>query len=353
MRAIAQRFVDDVEIARGTPQEATVVTAASTGLQDALTWVTSAGSAVLGAAPTLDDDIQLALDGLSSTGSFTMTGRSQAFVFVHDAEPANDNVRVDRGTSVSASSLGISVSLAARQENDTIVFDAGAVGRGMFSPEGWHSSGADMWLELRFARPGILTLISDGAWPGQPYPWTPDLAVGMTVSPLDRMGGYAESPVLVSSLAGSDCVVYTCRSEIRVAANATLILHVSLHMQHAYQGPAFTFNASPARAIFTPGSFPGPNRPPTAIAQSLAAPSDTPVSVRLEGDDLDGDALTFTVTGGPASGVLSGSAPNVVYLPNAGFQGFDQFSFTVFDGTYASEATVYILVGEPPLPPSE
>jgi hypothetical protein len=79
MRAIAQRFVDDVEAAHGTPEESAVVDTARTGLEDALAWVTGAGSEVLTAAPSLDDDIQVALDGLSSSGGGTMTAIGRAY----------------------------------------------------------------------------------------------------------------------------------------------------------------------------------------------------------------------------------------------------------------------------------
>ncbi|MFN2302289.1 MAG: Ig-like domain-containing protein, partial [Anaerolineales bacterium] len=45
----------------------------------------------------------------------------------------------------------------------------------------------------------------------------------------------------------------------------------------------------------------------------------------------------FAVDASPAYGVLSGTAPDLTYTPNAGYVGSDSFSFTVSDGVLASE----------------
>ena len=88
--------------------------------------------------------------------------------------------------------------------------------------------------------------------------------------------------------------------------------------------------------------------------------------ITLTGTDLETAPanLTFAVTGGPANGTLSGTAPNVTYTPTAGFTGSDSFQFKVTDrgkpdncGTINSTcaapiqsaaALVSITVGDPP-----
>ncbi|WP_435101185.1 Ig-like domain-containing protein [Arhodomonas sp. AD133] len=85
---------------------------------------------------------------------------------------------------------------------------------------------------------------------------------------------------------------------------------------------------------------------PTADAQSVSTPEETPVSVTLTGDSPDNEALTFSVTGsGPAHGTITGNAPALTYVPATGFQGADSFGFQVCDpGGRCGSATVDITV---------
>ena len=67
---------------------------------------------------------------------------------------------------------------------------------------------------------------------------------------------------------------------------------------------------------------------------------------------MDGDTLTYSVTAGPAHGTLSGTAPNLVYTPAAGYAGADSFTFVARDGTVNSAAaTVQLQVRAPGRPP--
>ena len=55
--------------------------------------------------------------------------------------------------------------------------------------------------------------------------------------------------------------------------------------------------------------------------------------------------MTYTVTGGPAHGSLSGTAPNLTYTPTLNYNGPDSFSFKANDGRVDSNtATVSITV---------
>jgi VCBS repeat-containing protein len=89
----------------------------------------------------------------------------------------------------------------------------------------------------------------------------------------------------------------------------------------------------------------GINDAPLATPQSVSLDEDTQKAITLSGSDVDGDTLTYTIVTMPANGVLSGTAPNVSYKPNANFFGDDLFTFTVNDGNLTSElATVNIHV---------
>ena len=74
------------------------------------------------------------------------------------------------------------------------------------------------------------------------------------------------------------------------------------------------------------------NAPPKAQASAVTTQEDTPVQVTLAGSDRDGNPLTYTVLKGPSHGRLSGTEPNVVYSPQANFNGPDSFTFKVSDG---------------------
>lgn len=87
------------------------------------------------------------------------------------------------------------------------------------------------------------------------------------------------------------------------------------------------------------------NQPPVAVSQSISLDEDTSSSLTLIGNDPDGDPLAFTLQSGPANGAISGTAPNLVYTPNANFAGADAFTFVVNDGEFDSApATISLTV---------
>jgi len=92
------------------------------------------------------------------------------------------------------------------------------------------------------------------------------------------------------------------------------------------------------------------NTPPVAIPQKVWASTNTAKSLTLTATDADDDPLLFAVTSAPAHGSLSGLAPNLIYVPAAGFVGEDTFTFRVSDGHFTSApATVTIIVNTPPV----
>ena len=80
---------------------------------------------------------------------------------------------------------------------------------------------------------------------------------------------------------------------------------------------------------------------PTTVAPTGSSNN----SITLSGSDSEGGNLTYTLVSNPSQGKLSGTAPNLTYVPKAGFSGSDNFTFKANDGTSDSNiATVMILL---------
>ncbi|MDQ3952506.1 MAG: Ig-like domain-containing protein, partial [Actinomycetota bacterium] len=115
---------------------------------------------------------------------------------------------------------------------------------------------------------------------------------------------------------------------------------------------AAALTSAPATIAITFG-----NAAPTAADDTATTPEDTAVSIDLDGDDPDGDALVYEITSLPADGTLrdggaaiasvpfelTGAA--VTYRPGADFNGPDSFGFATSDGRLDSaEANVSVTV---------
>jgi len=85
---------------------------------------------------------------------------------------------------------------------------------------------------------------------------------------------------------------------------------------------------------------------PIANTQTLAVEADTNnYAITLTGSDND-NPITYSVLTQPIHGTLSGTAPNLLYTPNAGYVGEDSFTFMVNDGDHDSAVvTVNIVIG--------
>ena len=104
-------------------------------------------------------------------------------------------------------------------------------------------------------------------------------------------------------------------------------------MQSSNSAAAMTIHVGPA------------NHPPTADDQWLSILENEAATVTLTGSDPDGDELDFWIVDGPLHGSLTGTAPDLLYTPLAGFRGTDSFTYVSYDGLLASEpATVRICV---------
>jgi hypothetical protein len=97
-----------------------------------------------------------------------------------------------------------------------------------------------------------------------------------------------------------------------------------------------------------------PDGLPMAHGQTVTTPQDTPADVTLTASYSGSRPLAFELVAGPSHGLLAGSAPNLVYLPDSGYAGPDAFTFQASDGLYDSEiAEVRLIVGLPGELPGE
>jgi cellulose biosynthesis protein BcsQ len=111
---------------------------------------------------------------------------------------------------------------------------------------------------------------------------------------------------------------------------------------------SFTFKLNDGAAGSAPATVSinvTPNHPPMADLQVLTTAEDSPAVINLMGSDPDADTVIYSVVTSPSHGSLSGTAPNLTYVPNRNFSGQDSFTFKVNDGTADSSlGTVSITV---------
>ncbi len=82
------------------------------------------------------------------------------------------------------------------------------------------------------------------------------------------------------------------------------------------------------------------NDAPAAFGQTRSTSPDAPVAIVLAAVDVEGDPITFSAATQPANGIVTGTAPNVVYTPNAGYLGPDSFTFTASDAISTGDPAV-------------
>jgi Bacterial Ig domain len=82
------------------------------------------------------------------------------------------------------------------------------------------------------------------------------------------------------------------------------------------------------------------NDAPVAKGISLATVENIPLTIRLPASDVDGDALTFSITSLPAHGTLSGDPSELTFRPDAGFNGNISFRYVATDGMLESSKTL-------------
>jgi hypothetical protein len=165
-----------------------------------------------------------------------------------------------------------------------------------------------------------------------------DTAVGVTLSATDADGNPLTYSVVASPAHGTlsgtaPALTYTPTANYNGADSFTF---------RANDG---TVNSNTATVSITVNAV---NDAPVANAQSATTSQNVAAGVTLSATDADGNPLTYTVVAGPAHGSLSGTAPNLTYTPTANYNGSDNFTFRVNDGTVNSNtAMVSITVNAP------
>jgi len=112
-----------------------------------------------------------------------------------------------------------------------------------------------------------------------------------------------------------------------------------------WSSAAITKQPVPEAAFYRDGV--GPQTPPTANADSIDTPRNTPVTIDVLANDIDDGSPQELFIQSVTPGVRGSTAivnGKVVYTPDAGFLGIDKFSYTVSDGAETSTATVHVNV---------
>jgi len=84
--------------------------------------------------------------------------------------------------------------------------------------------------------------------------------------------------------------------------------------------------------------------PLTANSQAVITDEDTSTPITLTGSVGNGAEISYVITSNPSNGTLSGVAPNLIYTPDANYNGPDSFTFKTVYGAAFAEATVSINV---------
>ena len=72
---------------------------------------------------------------------------------------------------------------------------------------------------------------------------------------------------------------------------------------------------------------------PTSEDVSASTDEDTAVDITLDGTDVDGDNLTYSVVSDVSNGTTSLSGSTVTYTPDDDWNGTDTFTYKANDGT--------------------
>ncbi len=179
-----------------------------------------------------------------------------------------------------------------------------------------------------------------------------DVPVELVLTGLDADQDQIVCRVLSAPAYGVARVVDTNGATVLIVTNGAMIGSG----QHFLYTPATNFNgtdslqfsANDGRADSPPQTITITVNPvndaPVAEAKSLSVDEDTALSILLTGSDVEGDALSY-VFGTMAHGTLTGTAPNLTYVPEANYHGPDSFTFKVNDGSVDSApSTISITV---------
>jgi len=176
----------------------------------------------------------------------------------------------------------------------------------------------------------------------------------LTIAPAALLGNDSDvdgNPLTITAVGGA-----TNGTVALVAGNVVFTPNAN------YNGPAsFTYTVSDGaggtstatvNVTVTPV-----NDPPVAVNDTRSTNEDTaltitPASLLANDTDVDGNPLTITAVGGATNGTVAIVAGNVVFTPNANYNGPASFTYTISDGNGGtSTATVNVTVNAVNDPP--
>ncbi|NVC63650.1 tandem-95 repeat protein [Vibrio sp. 05-20-BW147] len=82
------------------------------------------------------------------------------------------------------------------------------------------------------------------------------------------------------------------------------------------------------------------NDTPTATDVSTTGAEETPLTITLNGSDIEGSSLSYQVATAPLNGSVTITGNQAVYTGNSNFFGQDSFTYSVSDGELTSEAAL-------------
>ena len=94
------------------------------------------------------------------------------------------------------------------------------------------------------------------------------------------------------------------------------------------------------------------NSPPSAISFNDTLYEDNKINFSLQGNDIDPDQLSFSITKKFTKGLITGTLPNLTYTPDENYFGYDELQFISNDGELSSDTAtinfVILPVNDPP-----
>ena len=180
--------------------------------------------------------------------------------------------------------------------------------------------------------------------------------VGTFQAPINaRLGPLADNggPTMTNALLPDSPAINTGNTATSPATDQRGVSRVGTADIGAFEFNDSTPTPTPTPTITpTPSPTPTPNTPPNAAADAYSVNEDTTLNINAPGvlgNDTDGEnnSLTAVVQTSPANAASFTLNANgsFSYTPTANFNGADSFTYTAFDGSFASSAaTVTITV---------
>ncbi len=118
-----------------------------------------------------------------------------------------------------------------------------------------------------------------------------------------------------------------------------------------------TVNVAPVNDAPQGGKLPGGGADPAFNASTgryeISTPQGVPTAGAVSAHDLDGDSLTYSISGAPAHGslTLNPATGGYTYVPAANYQGGDSFVVTVADGRGGTTTITVLIEVTPVVPP--